>query len=121
MLNETRIESIAILALTDAVNALSETQTILQLMVKKGLVTPEEVAVTRGVVKSQPKYKQLFNMLDDAMKKTKETAKFEELFEKSLQSGGNKNLTEEEREYLLKELDDITKYYAKKAKDSGIL
>lgn len=109
MLDETRLEGIAILALQNAVNALIETQTILQIMVKKGLVTPEEVALTRGIVKSQPKYKQMLQELDSAMDRVDESAKFEELLQKSLQPNGNKNLTDEERNYLLNKLDRISK------------
>lgn len=109
MLDETRLEGIALLASQNAVNALIETQTILQLMVKKGLVIPEEVAITRGIVKSQPKYKQMLQSLDSAMDRVDESAKFEELLQKSLQPNGNKNLTEEERNYLLNKLDKISK------------
>lgn len=109
MLDETRLEGIALLASQNAVNALIETQTILQLMVKKGLVTPEEVAITRKIVKSQPKYKQMLQTLDDAMDRVDEYAKFEELVQKTLQPNGNKNLTEEERNYLLNKLDKISK------------
>ena len=109
MLDETRLEGIALLASQNAVNALIETQTILQLMVMKGLVTPEEVAITRGVVKSQPKYKQMLQALDSAMDRVDESAKFEELLQKSLQPNGNKKLTEEERNYLLNKLDKISK------------
>lgn len=116
MLDETRLEGIALLASQNAVNALIETQTILQLMVKKGLVTPEEVALTREIVKSQPKYKQMMQALDSAMDRVDESAKFEELLQKSLQPNGNKNLTDEERSYLLGKLDNMTKEFAKEAK-----
>lgn len=109
MLDETRLEGIALLASQDAVNALIETQTILQLMVKKGLVIPEEVALTRGIVKSQPKYKQMLQALDSAIDRVDESAKFEELLQESLQPNGNKNLTDEERDYLLNKLDKISK------------
>ena len=105
MLEETRIKGIAISAGREAINALIETQTILQLMVKKGLVTPEEVALTRGIVKSQPKYKQMLQALDDAMSRVNESVQFEELLHK-MNSG---QLTEEERNILLKELDKISR------------
>ena len=109
MLDETRLEGISILASQNAVNALIETQTILQLMVKKGLVTPEEVAVTRGIVKSQPKYRQMLQVLDSAMDRVDESAKFEELLQKSLQPNGREQLTNEEKDYLLNKLDKISK------------
>ena len=78
-------------------------------MVKKGLVIPEEVAVTRGVVKSQPKYRQMLQVLDSAMDRVDESAKFEELFQKSLQPNGREQLTNEEKDYLLNKLDKISK------------
>lgn len=109
MLDETRLEGIALLASQNAVNALIETQTILQIMVKKGLVTPEEISLTRGIVKSQQKYKQMLQVLDSAMDRVDESAKFEELLQKSLQPNGNKNLTDEERNYLLNKMDKISK------------
>lgn len=117
MLDGTRLEGISLLASQNAVNALIETQTILQLMVKKGLVTPEEVAITRKIVKSQPKYKQMLQTLDSAMDKVNESAKFEELVKKALQPNGNKNLTDEERSYLLGKLDNMTKSFAKEARN----
>lgn len=43
-----------------------ETQTILQLLVNKGIVTREEVAQTRERVKNSPNYKPLYEMLDGA-------------------------------------------------------
>lgn len=107
MLDETRLEGMVILAAKNSINALIETQTILQLMVKKGLVTPEEVSIMRGIVSSQPKYRQMIQELDNAMDRVDEFAKFEELLEKTFQPNGNKNLTNEERSYLLSKLDNI--------------
>lgn len=109
MLDETRIEGIALSGAQTAINALIETQVILQLLVKKGIVTPEEVSITRGIVNNQQKYKQMIYALDNAMDRVDDSAKFEELLQKSLQPNGNKNLTEEERNYLLKRLDNISK------------
>ena len=107
MLDETRLEGIALLAGANAVNALIETQTILQLLVKKDIVTPEEVSDTRRIVKSQPKYKQMLQALDSAMNRVDESAKFEELLQKSLQPNGREQLTKEEKDYLLRKLDNI--------------
>lgn len=108
MLNETRVEGLALTAGANAVNALIDTQVILQLLVKKGIVTPEEVVITRGIVNSQPKYKRLLESIDSAMNKVDEAAKFEELFTKSLQPNGREQLTEEEKDYLLKKLDEMS-------------
>ena len=101
MLNETRLESKINLALIEVVNALIETQSILQLLVKKGIVTPDEVVATRNIVKSQPKYRQRLQDLNNMMNSFDDTVKFEELLEKSMKPDGNKNLTEDEKKYLL--------------------
>lgn len=50
----------------------AETQTILQLLVAKGIVTREEVAETRNRVKNSPAYKPLYEYLENAV----DTAKF---------------------------------------------
>ena len=50
----------------------AETQTILQLLVAKGIVTREEVAETRNRVKNSPNYKPLYEYLENAA----DTAKF---------------------------------------------
>lgn len=47
-----------------------ETQTILQLMVAKGMVTREEVAETRARVKGSSNYKPLYDYLEEAEKTT---------------------------------------------------
>lgn len=109
MLDETRLEGLALLADQDAVTALIESQVILQLMVKKNLVTPEEVSITREIVKRQPKYKEMLKTLDNAMDEVNESTKFEELMEKSLQPNGREQLTKEEKEYLLNRINQITK------------
>lgn len=107
MLDETKLENIALIALQNAVNALVETQTILQLLVKKGIVTTEEVKNTREIVKRQPKYKSCLQSIEKALNVASETVKFENTFEKML--SGKENLSEEERNYLLHELDKISK------------
>lgn len=109
MLDETRLEGLALIANQDAVNALIETQVILQLLVKKNLVSPEEVCLTREIVKQQPKYKQMQQTLDNAMDRVDESFKFEELMEKSLRPNGREQLTKEEKDYLLGKLDQISK------------
>lgn len=43
-----------------------ETQTILQLLVEKGIVTREEVQRMREVVKDSPKYKPLYDYFNQA-------------------------------------------------------
>ena len=46
-----------------------ETQTILQLLVAKGIVTREEVQATREKVRSQPMYKSLYEYFENSEKK----------------------------------------------------
>lgn len=86
-----------------------ETQVILQLLVKKNLVNSEEVALTREIVKRQPKYKQMQQMLNDSINRVDESSKFEELMEKSLRPDGREQLTKEEKDYLLSKLEQISK------------
>lgn len=108
MLGETELESLVLLANKDAVTTLIETQVILQLLVKKDLVSPEEVALTREIVKRQPKYKQMQQTLDDTMDRVDESSKFEELMGQSLKPNGREQLTKEEKDYLLSKLDQIS-------------
>lgn len=109
MLDETRLEGISLYASDIAVRALIETQVILQLMVNKGIVTSSEVATTREIVRRQPKYKMMLQALEDATNRNDESKKFEELMKKQLQPNGREQLSQEERDYLLKKLDDITR------------
>lgn len=111
MLKETQLEGVALTATEIAINALIETQTILQLIVKKGIVTPEEVRSTRKIVTSQPKYKQMLQMVAEGVNKLEDNVKFEELFEKSLRPGGREQLTQAEKDYLRNKVDNIIKEY----------
>ena len=117
MLQETKTKGIALLAAKNAVDALIETQTILQLLVKKGIVTREEVSLTRNVVKNRPKYKQVLDALKQSMDQVNENAKFEDLMKKSLQPDGRENLTKEEKDYLQNTLDSYIKNSAKTARE----
>lgn len=108
MLGETELESLVLLVNQDAVTALIETQVILQLLVKKNLVSAEEVVLTREIVKRQPKYKQMQQTLDDTMDRVDESSKFEELMGQSLKPNGREQLTKEEKDYLLSKLDQIS-------------
>lgn len=107
MLDTTRLEGLIIEVYNNTVHATIETQVILQLLVKKGIVTPEEVATTRILVSNQPKYKEMIELAKSAIDKNNEDKKFEDLFTKSLRPGpdGKASLTNEEREYLLNKLD----------------
>ena len=105
MLDRTKLEQLSVLTLKNAVNSLINSQTILQLLVKKGIVTPEEINITRNIVSSQPKYKQLLDIINDLQDQVDEDIKFEKLVEKSLEPGGREKLTPEEKEYIMSKLE----------------
>jgi len=107
MLKSTDLEMMAAYAARDAANAVIETQTILQLMVLKGLVTPEEVSDMRGIVKKQPKYNNILQIANKTLNEMNEIIKFESLVEKSLEPNGRENLTKDEREFLEYRLKNI--------------
>ena len=85
-----------------------ETQVILQILVKKGICTPEEVQQQRIIVGCQPKYANMIKDIIEIEEKFNEEKKFEDLLKKSLSGGSgskvSENLTEEERNYLLSKL-----------------
>lgn len=76
-----------------------DTQVILQLLVKKNIVTAEEVADMRNYVQSQPKYKKLTDAVNAKTVNVVDELLFEQLFSKMLSDP--KSLSDEEREYLL--------------------
>lgn len=76
-------------------------QVTLQLLVKKGIVTPEEVQQMRAFVSKQPTYANALQSLENSRKNIEETLKFEQLLTKAL-SGEHvgDNLTQEEKDYI---------------------
>lgn len=66
-------------------------------MVKKEIVTPEEVNITRNIVRNQPKYAAAMQAFDNKTDNINESIKFEEIFLKKLQG---KVLTPDEDNYL---------------------
>lgn len=109
MLDETRLEGISLYTSDVAVKALIETQVILQLMVSKGIVASSEVAATREIVRRQPKYKMMLQALEEATNRNDESKKFEDLMRRQLQPNGREQLSQEEKDYLLKKLDNIAR------------
>lgn len=87
-----------------AVNAITETQVILQLLVKKNIVTTEEVTVMRNIVRNRPKYKRLFELVESAKSNLNETETFEVLMKKML---SGESMTDEEKEQLDKYLSQM--------------
>lgn len=81
-----------------AVKALIDTQVILQLLVKKNIVTREEVSDMRNIVSSQPENKKIMDAIEESITEKALRSRFDELFKK-VASGYE--ITKEEREFLL--------------------
>lgn len=81
-----------------AVKALIDTQVILQLLVKKNIVTREEVIDMRNIVSSQPENKKIMDAIEESITEKALRSRFDELFKK-VASGYE--ITKEEREFLL--------------------
>ena len=81
-----------------AVKALIDTQVILQLLVKKNIVTREEVSDMRNIVSSQPENKKIMDVIEENITEKALRSRFDELFKK-VASGYE--ITKEEREFLL--------------------
>ena len=79
-------------------------QVTLQLLVKKGIVTPEEVQQMRAFVSKQPTYANALQSIENSRKTIEETLKFEQLLTKALSGDRSKpvgdNLTQEEKDYI---------------------
>lgn len=81
-----------------AAKALIDTQVILQLLVKKNIVTREEVIDMRNIVSSQPENKKIMDAIEESITEKAFRSRFDELFKK-VASGYE--ITKEEREFLL--------------------
>ena len=81
-----------------AVKALIDTQVILQLLVKKNIVTRKEVSDMRNIVSSQPENKKIMDAIEESITEKALRSRFDELFKK-VASGYE--ITKEEREFLL--------------------
>lgn len=81
-----------------AAKALIDTQVILQLLVKKNIVTREEVSDMRNIVSSQPENKKIMDAIEESITEKALRSRFDELFKK-IASGYE--ITKEEREFLL--------------------
>ena len=81
-----------------AAKALIDTQVILQLLVKKNIVTRKEVIDMRNIVSSQPKNKKIMDAIEESITEKALRSRFDELFKK-VASGYE--ITKEEREFLL--------------------
>lgn len=107
MTTETQNEQQGAILMGAVIDLMTETQTILQLLVKHDIVTREEVVETRTKVNNQPKYQAMRNAVAQHIVDNEDRAKFEELLEKSFQLKGSNNLTPEEKDYLLNKLNSL--------------
>lgn len=81
-----------------AAKALIDTQVILQLLVKKNIVTRKEVIDIRNIVSSRPENKKIMDAIEESITEKAIRSRFDELFKK-VASGYE--ITKEEREFLL--------------------
>lgn len=81
-----------------AAKALIDTQVILQLLVKKNIVTRKEVTDMRNIVSSQPENEKIMDAIEESITEEAFRSRFDELFKK-VASGYE--ITKEEREFLL--------------------
>ena len=86
-------------------------QVILQLMIKHGITTVEEIQSMRSYMEKQPIYKVQLDALKNINEELDEDKKFEDLVIKSLSGDKDKpitsNLTPEEKEYVLSRLKGV--------------
>ncbi|MBR6289423.1 MAG: hypothetical protein IKR19_08810 [Acholeplasmatales bacterium] len=80
-----------------------ETQTILQLLVKHGIVTREEVQETRDKVSKMPKYKEELDEVTKLIDQVSSNMEFEQIFSKMLSGSGS--ITDEEKDKFNKYMD----------------
>ena len=81
-----------------AAKALIDTQVILQLLVKKNIVTRKEVIDMRNIVSSQPENKKIMDAIEESIAKETVVSRYDELFKKVL---SGYEITKEEKEFLL--------------------
>lgn len=86
-----------------SIEALVNTQVILQLLVKKGIFTREEVEARRMLIMAQPKYAQMISVLQNRLEIIEYGDKFEEIFKKKL----NGTATDEEEKWLREQVDQM--------------
>lgn len=80
-------------------------QTILQLLVEKGIITREEVDQKREYVGRQSVYKNSLDAIHEMQQRNNKNIRFNKIWERVI----NNTASDEEREYVLKELDNFTK------------
>lgn len=100
MTDNTKLYEALYFSMESSVRNKIDTQVILQLMVKKGLVTSTEVAEMREYISWQPLYKSMLESLNGMKKEINYSKEFDNIFEKVL----NGTATQEERDKLLKSL-----------------
>jgi len=80
-------------------------QTVLQLLVEKGFITREEVNQKREYVSRQSVYKNSLDAIYEMQKRNNQNTRFNDALEKVITN----TASDEEREYVLKELENYSK------------
>jgi len=109
MLNNIELEHMTFLALQGATDSLIESQTILHLMVRKGLVSLEEINDARDDIRNEPKYQAILQALNSNAEKMNELLKFEKELQSSLRPEEWEQLTEGEKSFLVEKVKEMTK------------
>lgn len=91
-MDQNRIEEGMLLAQEGMMLNRINIQTILQLLVEKGLLQREEVTTKRAYIRSQPRYSRMLDRIQALQRENQENINFSETFNKVL----NKTATEEE-------------------------
>ena len=98
MINEnTRLEIIAITANSYAINAMVTGQTILNILVSKGITTQEEINKVVGEVKELPEMKKMIEANSTAEKRILEVYRAETIVSKQL---AGEEISQEDQDFL---------------------
>lgn len=101
-MNQDKIEEGMLVAQEGVILNRINIQTLLQLLVEKGVITREEVATKRDYVGRQPGYKNSLDIVHTLQQKNKEGQYFTQEFSKFLKSDGK----EGDVDYIRKSLGD---------------
>ena len=101
-MDQNRIEEGMLLAQEGMMLNRINIQTILQLLVEKGLLQREEVTTKRAYIRSQPRYSRMLDRIQALQRENQENINFSETFNKVL----NKTATDEERKWVSNKFKD---------------
>lgn len=101
-MDQNRIEEGMLLAQEGMMLNKINIQTILQLLIEKGIVTREEVTAKRDYIRSQPIYSRTLDWIQALQRENQENINFSETFNKVI----NKTVTDEERKLVSNKFKD---------------